>query len=100
MARTADVLSTNEVLVVEAITNGTYFQYNELPSGTQDGSNDTFTLANTPNPAGSLRLYKNGQRLKAGGEDYTLTGASIVYVTAQIPFASDIVVADYVVSPV
>jgi hypothetical protein len=55
------------------------FVDNEVPSGTIDGLNDTFTIANTP-IAGSFKLY-NAIRLKGGGEDYTLTGTTIVFVT-------------------
>lgn len=68
---------------------------NEVPSGTQNGVNVTFTLANTPQ-SGSLKLYVNGQRYKAG-TDFTLSGATITYVNA--PFSTDIVLADYRYSP-
>lgn len=91
-------ISANESLVIAAITNGTYFTYNEVPSGTIDGANATFTLAGTPNPVGSLELRLNGQILQAGGNDYTLSGSTITMVNA--PFVNDVLLATYVVSPV
>jgi len=55
---------------------------NETPSGTIDGTNKTFTLANTPSPATSLKLFLNGMFMTPAGEDYTLTGNSIVFINA------------------
>lgn len=56
---------------------------NETPSGTVDGGNTTFTLANAP-VAGSLALYRDGQLLSGGGEDYTLTSSTVEFVTAPV----------------
>jgi hypothetical protein len=67
----------------------------EVPAGTINGSNVTFTLASTP-ATNSLALYKNGIRLKAGGADYTLSGATITFVTA--PPTGAVLLADYNVS--
>jgi hypothetical protein len=56
----------------------------EVPSGTLNGTNKVFTLAHTPT-AGSLEVFLNVmQSLTA---DYTLSGATITFVTA--PKASD-----------
>ena len=54
--------------------------YNEVPSGTINGSNVTFTLANTPY-AGSVSVYLDGliQRITT---DYTISGSTITFVTA------------------
>ena len=62
----------------------------ETPTGTVNGVNDTFTLANAPSPAGSLELYKNGLLQLAAGTDYTLTTSTIVYAAAAIPQAGDV----------
>jgi len=62
-----------------------------------DGSNANFTLANTPNPASSLALFRNGLLL-AQGLDYTLSGNAISFQTADIPQPGDIVQASYRVS--
>lgn len=64
----------------------------ETPTGDINGSNKTFTLANTPT-AGTVALYLNGQRLDAGGEDYTISGATITMMEA--PITGDIFLADY-----
>jgi len=52
----------------------------ETPSGTINGSNDTFALANTP-VSGSVHLYLNGVLQEATG-DYSLSGSTITFVTA------------------
>ena len=71
------------------------FADNETPTGTINGTNDTFTLANTPSPAESLELYHNGLLMLAGGVDYTLTTATIVYEAGAIPQTGDNHVAFY-----
>lgn len=55
----------------------------EVPSGTVNGSNVTFTLANTPGTAGSVILKMNGiELIQGGGQDYTISGATITMATA------------------
>ena len=71
------------------------FADNETPSGTINGTNDTFTLSNAPSPAGSLELYHNGLLMIAGGTDYTLTTSTIVYASGAIPQTGDNHVAFY-----
>jgi hypothetical protein len=69
------------------------FVDSEVPSGTVNGVNVTFTLANTPT-AGTVHLYANGLRMKAGAsEDYTISGATITMTTA--PETGDVILADY-----
>ena len=68
------------------------FVDDETPSGTVNGSNTDFTVANTP-ITNSLKVFVNGQRLKAGGEDYTLSGVTITFVTA--PPTTSILTVDY-----
>jgi hypothetical protein len=54
----------------------------EVPAGAMNGSNVTFTLANTPT-SGTLRLQANGIGLTAGaGNDYTLSGNTITLAWA------------------
>jgi hypothetical protein len=56
----------------------------EIPSGSINGSNTTFTLANTP-VAGSEHLYLNGVLQESGGgNDYTISGATITMTTAPL----------------
>lgn len=65
-----------------------------VPAGAIDGVNTVYTLPNAPNPAGSLKLFKNGVRQTAGaGADYTLSGSSITYASALNP--GDTHIADY-----
>lgn len=57
---------------------------NETPSGSIDGSNTQFNLAQVPNPSSSLLLTKNGQILyEATG--YTLSGQTVIFQTGYIP---------------
>jgi hypothetical protein len=58
------------------------FADKETPSGSINGSNVTFTLANTP-VSGSEHLFLNGQLLESGaGNDYTISSATITMATA------------------
>lgn len=87
--------STHAFGTIAVSGSGPSFADAEVPSGTINGSNDTFTLANSPSPAGSLQLYKNGQQMIAGGSDYTLTTNSIVFVAGAIPQTGDVLKAFY-----
>jgi hypothetical protein len=56
----------------------------ETPSGSINGSNTTFTLANTPT-TGSEHVYLNGLLQESGaGNDYTISTNTITYLTAPI----------------
>lgn len=68
------------------------FIFSETPTGDIDGVNDTFTLANTPT-TNTLQLFRDGQLLKGGGVDYTLTDDEIVFTTA--PEVDSILLAHY-----
>jgi hypothetical protein len=78
----------------DLIAGGVNFVDEETPSGTVNGSNATFTLANAPTPATSLHLYLNGVRLRQG-TDYTLSVATITYAAGSIPQTGDTHHADY-----
>lgn len=95
----AGALSANEELVIQSITNGQYFIFNETPGGTMNGSNQTFTLAKTPKPVASLQLSYNGQLQKAGGVDFSLSGNTITFIAIK-PVSTDEILANYTVSPV
>ncbi len=65
----------------------------ETPSGTVNGSNVTFTIAHTP-VSGSVKLFKNGQRLRSGaGNDFTISSSTITMATA--PATGDDLNAEY-----
>lgn len=71
------------------------FADDETPTGLVNSSNVTFTLALTPSPAASLKLYDNGV-LQIQGTDYTIAGATITFTSA--PSTGDLLVAYYVYS--
>src|SRR5262249_54899993 len=69
------------------------FTDSEVPGGTINGANLTFTLATAPSPAASLKLYKNGVLLTQGA-DYALSGATISFAsTAATPQTGDTLTA-------
>lgn len=69
------------------------FVTRETPSGTLNGSNVTFTLANTPT-AGTEEIFINGILQDQGaGNDYTISGATITMLTA--PLSTDKIRANY-----
>lgn len=75
--------------------NGAYADL-EVPSGTLDGVNSEFSLAQAPFPVGSLHLYRNGILQKRGdGGDYTVTGNVITFVPAALPQSGDLLQASY-----
>jgi hypothetical protein len=66
----------------------------ENPAGIVDGSNTTFTLSAAPNPVTSLALYRNGLLQKAG-QDFSLNGSTVQFVTAATPQPGDTLLASY-----
>jgi hypothetical protein len=69
------------------------FVTEETPSGSINGSNTYFTLANTPT-TGTVKVYLNGIRLKSGaGNDYTMGTSAINMTTA--PISGDVLLVDY-----
>lgn len=59
-----------------------------------NGLNQTYTLSATPNPTSSLRIFRNGIRLRMT-TDFTLNVAVLTFVSGQIPQTGDIVIAEY-----
>ena len=57
------------------------FSVKESPSGTINGSNTAFTLAQSPNENESVELYLDGLYL-IESVDYTLSGTSITMTVA------------------
>jgi hypothetical protein len=56
----------------------------EIPTGSINGANTAFTLANTP-VAGSEHVFINGILQESGaGNDYTISGSSITMLTAPL----------------
>jgi hypothetical protein len=50
----------------------------ETPTGTVDGSNDTFTLSSTPHSNKSVSVFLNGLMLRQGIH-YTVSGSTITF---------------------
>ena len=91
MSGDATITSAGVLSISGGLTS--HFVLSEVPSGAINGSNVTYTLANTP-IAGTVQLYLNGIRQLAGaGNDYTISGATITYLTA--PPTGSALLADY-----
>lgn len=63
----------------------------EVPTGSVDGANDTFTVANTPT-SNSTAVYLGGSRMKES-DDYTVSGATITFTTP--PHSGSNILVDY-----
>jgi hypothetical protein len=66
----------------------------DTPAGVVDGANTAFALSAVPNPASSVTVYRNGM-LQQSGQDFTLSGNQIQFVTAATPQPGDTLVASY-----
>jgi hypothetical protein len=66
----------------------------DAPAGLVDGANTIFTLTGTPNPVGSLAVYRNGILMKAG-QDFTLAGNSVQFDSGAVPQPGDTLLASY-----
>ena len=78
----------------KATVKGDYI-VREVPTGTKNGSNATFTLANTP-VSGTEMLFLNGILQNAGsGNDYTISTNTITMLTGAIPVSTDVLLCTY-----
>lgn len=74
--------------------DGSWFIANETPTGAINGSNVTFTLANTPF-TGTVQVYLNGILQDPGaGNDYTISAGTITMLSA--PLTGDKIRVHYV----
>jgi len=73
---------------------GVGFVDNEVPSGTLNGVNTTFSTSQAPNPSTSLALYRNGVRLKLVA-DYTVTSNIITFASGLAPLPGDMLECSY-----
>lgn len=75
-------------------TGSSSLVWNEIPTGSVNGVNDTFTLADTPS---ALMLHVNGLLQYAGAaNDFTLSGATITFNAGAIPQTGDVLLATYI----
>ncbi len=70
------------------------FADSEVPAGSINGANTTFTLSFSPSPQTSLELYRNGLFMKLG-TDYTLNSNVITFLSASTPQVGDTLSASY-----
>lgn len=70
------------------------FVDNEVLTVPANGSTSVFTLSQTPNPASTLLLYRNGL-LQSEVVDYTISGRTVTFLTASVPVVGDILRASY-----
>lgn len=66
----------------------------EIPTGTVNGSNRVFTIANAPLPAGSLAVYRNGA-LQRNPADYTVSGTTVTFAIGTTPQNGDTILVTY-----
>lgn len=91
----AGLMSAADKTALDAAASVANFVFNEVPSGTIDGSNTVFTTA-SDFQSGTTALYLNGLRQKLGSS-YNETGdAEITFTSA--PQASDEIIIDYIAS--
>lgn len=78
------VSSSGAVTVASTLFRTANFVVRETPSGLVNGSNVTYTLANTP-VTGTEQLYLNGIQQEPGaGNDYTIAAAVITFLSAPV----------------
>jgi hypothetical protein len=83
------------ISVSASIYTATNFVTREVPTGTINGSNAAFTLANTPT-SGTEEVYVNGILQNVGaGNDYTISGTTITFQSGAIPQTNDSVLVSY-----
>lgn len=80
----ASVSNTGSFTLATTIQRVANVVTRETPSGSVNGANVTFTLANTP-LAGTEEVFLNGLLQDPGaGNDYTISGGTITYLTAPL----------------
>jgi len=73
--------------LINAQSSGSHVADEETPSGLIDGTNALFTLAHPPSPASSVKLYRNGLRLKQCSTCDYLVGANRIHFKGDSAFA-------------
>lgn len=84
----------SNAVFLEDLFTGSLVQ-GETPSGSINSSNTVFTVASAFT-SGSLRVFLNGQRLKAGsGNDYQESAALTGFTMEYAPTTGDVLLVDY-----
>lgn len=71
------------------------FIFNETPTGTVDGTNTVFTLAQAP-VTGKVMVFVNGVLQKGASNDYSIAGSTITFLSGSIPATGDFVTTTYI----
>lgn len=87
----------SNAIYAEDVVDSNNIVENEVPGGTVNGTNAAFTTA-SDYVAGSLKVYKNGVRMKSGGADFTEDGGNDFTMTSA-PNTGTVLVVDYLVAP-
>lgn len=91
----AGLMSAADKIALDAAASLANFVFNEVPSGTVDGSNTVFTTASNYQ-SGTTALYLNGLRQKLGSSYNETDDAEITFTAA--PQVSDEIIIDYIAS--
>ena len=90
---------SGSVLVAKSSTEAAWQQaivFGEQPTGTKNGINLAFNLANAVINNTDLMLFVNGLlQLSGSSNDYTLTGSQINFNSGLAPFSEDVITAIY-----
>lgn len=86
--------NTNPPPIIGNVLGTGTFVDNEVLTVPSSGSTSIFTLSQTPNPASTLLLYRNGL-LQSEVVDYTISGRTISFLTASAPLVGDTLRASY-----
>jgi hypothetical protein len=78
---TLDTTTTPPTLRAKAVTLPT--DTKETPTGSVNGTNNTFTLAFTPNTAFPVDVFNNGLLLTVN-QDYTISGNTVTFLAGTI----------------
>jgi hypothetical protein len=84
-------VGANSITINSSGLSSSNFVFNETPTGTINGTNATFTIANTPT-SGTVQLFLNGL-LQRPTTDYTISGTTITMIN--IPGTGDFMLVHY-----
>lgn len=80
-------------IIGNIVGTGTFVD-NEILTVPSGGGTAVFTLAQAPNPANTLLLYRNGL-LQSEVVDYTISGRNVTFLSGSIPQVGDVLRASY-----
>jgi hypothetical protein len=99
VAMSGDATITNAgvlTLSASATVKPANYIVNEVPTGTLNGSNLIFTLANTP-VVGKEQIFLNGLLQRPGASfDYVMSGATVTFNAGLAPGTTDSLIATYI----